>query len=189
MGKLIPVILALVGLGGGIGAGLMLRPNSDAAADHGAEASADHGDAQGSEEGAGHGEEVAAASACPPGGSVSGHDLPAVDGHSETEFVKINNQFVIPVIGEEQVTSMVVLTLSVEVVAGNKDPIFEREPKIRDAFLRVLFDHANAGGFDGNFINSAGLDTLRRALHEAAVKAVGPVVVDVLIVDLVRQDV
>ncbi|MBL9058565.1 MAG: flagellar basal body-associated protein FliL, partial [Mangrovicoccus sp.] len=46
-----------------------------------------------------------------------------------------------------------------------------------------------AGGFDGNFLNSAGLDDLRHALLESAVTSVGPAVKQVLIVDLVKQEI
>ncbi len=62
------------------------------------------------------------------------------------------------------------------------------EPKLRDVFLRVLFDHANAGGFSGSFTKTTRMNTLRMGLLEAAQKALGPVVSDVLIVDVVRQD-
>ena len=66
--------------------------------------------------------------------------------------------------------------------------VYEREPKLRDAFLRVMFDHANAGGFDGAFTNSNQMDVLRRALREVAQKTIGPTASDVLILDIVRQD-
>lgn len=56
-------------------------------------------------------------------------------------------------------------------------------------FLRVLFDHANAGGFRGTFTDGSTLVALRRALLEAARSAMGAEgVLDVLITDIVRQD-
>jgi hypothetical protein len=68
--------------------------------------------------------------------------------------------------------------------------VYRVEPKIRDAFLTVLFDHANSGGFDGAFTSSGSMEILRRALREAGQKAVGEAVVsDVLITGIVRQDV
>ncbi|OSP54752.1 flagellar basal body-associated FliL family protein [Pseudoruegeria sp. SK021] len=185
MGKLIPVILALAGLGGGVGAGLLLRPEPDLTETvaHGDTSVDEHGSPTDPSPGA------AAVATCAPTAAVSGHDLPANGTDPATEFVKFSNQFVIPVMGPTKVKSMVVLSLSVEVDKGAKDAVYEREPKIRDAFLRVLFDHANAGGFDGNFTSSVDLDILRAALREAAVGASRTSVRDVLIVDLVRQDV
>jgi hypothetical protein len=58
---------------------------------------------------------------------------------------------------------------------------------LRDAFLQVMFQHANVGGFEGNFLNNSGLGALRRNLLEAGISTVGPAVHDVLIVDMVKQ--
>ncbi|MCB1340497.1 MAG: flagellar basal body-associated FliL family protein [Pseudooceanicola sp.] len=104
------------------------------------------------------------------------------------DFVKLNNQFVVPLIHGDIVTSMVVLTLSLETKAGLSELVYAREPKLRDEFLRVLFDHANTGGFRGAFTQSGNLELLRTALRETAQKIIGPDVYDVLIVDIARQD-
>lgn len=151
--KLIPILLALIGLGAGLGVGLFLRPppQNPAEAEKAAEAVAE--------------EEV-----LPP------------------EYVKLNNQFVVPVLEGGQVASMVVMSLSLEVVQGNTETVYSREPKIRDAFLQVLFDHANTGGFRGSFTDGSNLVLLRRALNEKAVGILGEIVTDVLITEIARQD-
>ncbi len=100
----------------------------------------------------------------------------------------MNNQFVVPVVKDGRVASMIVLSLSLEVAAGNTEAVYQREPKLRDAFLRVLFDHANVGGFSGSFTDGANLLVLRTNLKEAAALVLGPVVSDVLITDIARQD-
>ena len=66
--------------------------------------------------------------------------------------------------------------------------IYSKEPKLRDSFLQVLFDHANIGGFDGAFTNANNLAVLRGALREVAQKDMGDQVTDVLIVEIARQD-
>ena len=104
------------------------------------------------------------------------------------EYVKLNNQFVVPVINEGRVISLVVLALTVEITPGEREAVYAREPRLRDAFLQVMFDHANIGGFDGAFTNSSSMDTLRHALSVVAKDSLGPVVKDVLITDIVRQD-
>lgn len=106
----------------------------------------------------------------------------------QNEFVKLNNQFVIPLIHGDKVASMVVMSLSLETRPGLTEAVYLREPKLRDLFLRVLFDHANAGGFRGAFTESGTLDLLRSALREAAQKEMGKDVIDVLIQDIARQD-
>lgn len=89
---------------------------------------------------------------------------------------------------EGRISGLVVMSLSLEVGPGGQDLVFAREPKLRDVFLQVLFDHANAGGFDGAFTDANRLDPLRAALREVAVNVLGGVVSDVLIVDIARQD-
>lgn len=104
------------------------------------------------------------------------------------EYAKLNNQFVIPVLEDGVVVSLVVLSLSLEVTPGSTALAFEHEPKLRDVFLQVLFSHANSGGFRGSFTESANLAPLRMALFEAASSVLPGVVTDVLIGDIVRQD-
>jgi flagellar protein FliL len=165
--KILPILLALVGLGGGAGAGLFLRP-APAAEDH---ATGAEGEAEKMAE---HGEEGSAEEGEPEEGAP--------------EYVKMNNQFVVPVVSDGRVAAMVVLSLSLEVEAGNTEAVYQREPKLRDAFLQVLFDHANVGGFSGSFTDGSNLVVLRTSLKEAAALVLGTVVSDVLITDIARQD-
>lgn len=159
MKKLLPLIFLLVGLGAGVGAGVFLRPEAEPALD-------------------GEGEVVTEVT------------VPAeeVEEPSNREYVKMNNQFVVPIVKEDMVSALVVLSLSLEVPAGQKDAIYSHEPKLRDSFLQVLFDHANVGGFDGAFTNANNLAVLRAALREVAQKDMGDQVTDVLIVEIARQD-
>jgi len=163
--KLLPALLGLTGLAGGLGAGYYFRPvdQSTTASDGHAETTED----------------------------TEGHETQ--DGHGEAEetgpeFVKMNNQFVVPVVDRGRVAAMVVLSLSLEVEAGNTEAVYAREPKLRDAFLQVLFDHANMGGFSGSFTDGSNLVVLRTGLTEAARMVMGSVVSDVLITDIARQD-
>lgn len=132
-----------------------------------------------------------APSPAPDAAANAEHAAPAQDDHiapEETEYVKLNNQFVVPVILNERVTSLVVLSLSLETTSEMSETVYAHEPKLRDVFLRVLFDHANMGGFQGAFTQSNTLGLLRTALREVAQKELGGDVVDVLIVDISRQD-
>ena len=87
-----------------------------------------------------------------------------------------------------RVSSLVVVSLSLEVTPGQVERVYEMEPKLRDGLLQVLFDHANSGGFNGSFTDGANLVLLREALLETALRIFGKDVTDVLIVDIVRQD-
>jgi hypothetical protein len=172
MGYLVAVLLVLAGLGAGVGAGLFLAPPKDGAPCDPAE-TAECAVAP----------EPAAAPEPEPGALP-----PATDG-VVYDYIKLNNQFVIPVIDGDRVAALVVVSLSLEVVAGSNAAVFEREPRLRDAFLQVFFDFAETGGFDGPFTQSSNLATLRRALRETGQRIVGPQMRDVLILDIVRQEV
>lgn len=171
--KLLPILLALVGLGGGVGAGIFLRP-APAAEEHPAEGATDAG-----------------ATAETDGEHASDEapsDGEGEDAENAPEYVKMNNQFVVPVVEDRRVSAMVVLSLSLEVENGNTEAVYQREPKLRDVFLQVLFDHANTGGFSGSFTDGSNLVVLRTSLKEAATLVLGKVVKDVLITDIARQD-
>lgn len=159
MRKLIlPLVLCLLGATGGIGAGLMLRPPA-------------------SQTEAGN---------TAPNAPEPEHD--SREATSAADFVKLNNQFVVPVVADAQVNSLVVMSLSIEIGEGQRDTVYAREPKLRDALLQVLFDHANMGGFAGMFTDGNTLDVLRMSLTETARDVLGEEVKNVLIVDIARQD-
>jgi hypothetical protein len=159
MKLLIPVLLALVGVGAGVGAGLALK--SDAP-------------------------ELDNACGAPEAEHVTEvHAGPVALDHA---YVKMNNQFVIPVVHEGRIKALVVMSLSLEVTAGNTEAVYEREPRLRDAFLRSMFDHANSGGFDGDFTSNGNMAHLRSGLVRVAREILGDIASDVLIIDIARQD-
>lgn len=167
MKKLLPILLALLGTGIGVGAGFFLMPPP-------AEEHAEGG-----------------AIECVPPAEHAEAETPAEgeDAPPATrEYVKLNNQFVIPIMGDDRVNALVVAALSVEVTTGSTEMVYSREPKLRDVFLQVLFDYANVGGFEGNFTNGTRMQELRRSLLEAAKPVLGDAVSDVLITEIARQD-
>lgn len=104
-------------------------------------------------------------------------------------FVPLNNQFIVPILEDGDVTSLVIMSLSIEIPDGQEDPVLAAEPRLRDGFLQVLFDHANTGGFDGSFTATEPMRSLRLALDTVAKSVVGDLSRNVLIIDILRQDV
>jgi flagellar FliL protein len=147
--KLLPILLALLGLGLGVGAGIFLRPPAEP-----------HEEV----------EEV------------------IIDPALVPEYVKLSNQFIVPVMLRGKVSAVVVLSLNLEVKSGATAEVYKVEPKLRDAMLQIMFDHANAGGFEGAYTDSANLVLLRRALLEVVQPILKDTILDVLIVDIMRQD-
>ena len=202
MGKLLPIIMLLVGVGAGIGAGIVLAPAPEETAEapgSEGEPGADDGHEGSDEEHASddHGAKTDDHGKPAPATKSTSAAKPKKDDHSgdpedpanAPEFVKLNNQFVVPVVAGGQVEALVVVSLSLETDQGIRDVIYKREPKLRDAFLQVLFDHSNMGGFQGAFTRSNNLDVLREALRQVARNEFGDVIHNVLIVDIARQDV
>ena len=159
MKKLLPLLIPVVALVGGIAAGDWLRP---------------------APEGAGHAAEAPALAAAffldqlvgvllvvelddddrrarEPRGQELRPDLPRVRGHPGPTLG--------PGLGRRQVP----------------------EHRLRDALLRELLIHANTGGFDGNFTSEARLAPLREKLHKAAQASTDLTVKAVLIEDIARQ--
>lgn len=190
MRMLLPVLLLLVGVGGGVGAGLVLgggdaSPPTEDHADGGHDESSEDGHEDEHSEDDDHGGEDHAA-----GDDQETGDPPRVEQTGQgTEFVRLNNQFVVPIVRNGSVRSLVVMGLTVEVTTGLNSEVFNQEPRLRDSFLRVLFAHANAGGFDGVFTEAAAMAPLREGLREAAQSVLGRAdAFDVLITDITRQD-
>ncbi|MDA8746711.1 flagellar basal body-associated FliL family protein [Litoreibacter sp.] len=158
MSKLLPIILIVLGIAAGGGSGFFLRPAPVIA--EGDEESSEHKSSK--------------------------------EAHKEPEeapaFVKLNNQFVVPIVSSENVSALVVLSITLETYEAATEQLYNLEPKIRDTGLRVLFDHAYSGGFDGHFTAPSKLDTLRKSLLEAINSMANGAVTDVLITDIIRQD-
>ncbi len=169
--KLLPIILIVIFGGAGVAAGLMLKPAP----------------------------EVAQAELGPCGDDPNTHAETAEESTPKEskpegaedvsfDYVKLNNQFIVPVIKKDIVKAIAVVAISLEVKAGTSDQVYSVEPKLRDTFLQALFDHASLGGFDGAFATTENLIRMRRSLKENAVAVLGDIVNDVLITDIARQD-
>jgi hypothetical protein len=163
---ILPAALLFAGAGGGAATGLFLMPPAPAT-------------------------DPAAEPVCPAPADPAAHDaLPGPAPHdTPSAFVPLNNQFIVPVVEDGDVTALVILSLSLEIPEGEDAPVLTAEPRLRDAFLQVLFDHANTGGFDGAFTATETMRSLRLALDAAAQEVLGDLVRDVLVLDIVRQDV
>ncbi len=166
MKKLLPIVFLLVGLGAGVGAGVMMggKPPEVSEADQ------SHEDAK---------------------LDAAEHETKAEASHedvTENDYLRLTKQFVVPLVAQDRVEGLVTVSLSLEATPGNSDAFYAKEPKLRDAFLQVLFDHANMGGFNGAFTRPENLEVLRGALSEVAKREMGDEIHGVLISDIARQD-
>ena len=164
---LLPLVFAIAGTGAGVGAAMFLQPSVEP-------------------------EDAIKMSGDPCGDTSTVETKTAnadpITTPDPTEFAKLNNQFVVPVVDIDRIAAMVVVSLSIEVPEGNTQSVYDAEPRLRDKFLQVMFDHANIGGFSGNFTSSTNMRILRQELLRGARSVIGDNAYDVLILDIVRQD-
>ena len=171
---LLPVLLGLVGFVGGAGAGWWMQPKPEPD-------EMTCVDEQGEERVGEICVEIAEKAAEAAKGEA--------EDASDSEFVELERQFIVPVVSEDRVASMMVLSLDIEVAPGNVEAVFRQEPKLRDAMLRTLFEHAYTGGFNGDFTAERRMKELRRNLLIAAREVAGEELVrDVLVSDIIKQD-
>ena len=177
---LLPLLLLLVGTGSGVGAGFLLKPAPEP--DPVPEAGGD----------------MASAAPCGPVEDThatmaegEAHDAPAepIEAAAGSEFAALENQFIVPVMEQDQLVAMMAITLSVEVPLGGTTEVYAVEPRLRDKLLQDMFQHANIGGFSGNYTATDKMRILRQDLLRTTREILGDTALDVLIIDIKRQQV
>ncbi|WP_425082241.1 flagellar basal body-associated protein FliL [Ruegeria arenilitoris] len=171
MKKLLPVVFLLIGLGAGIGAGVVFAPSGEPK--EAAKQEKPKAKAEKTKEKSAKKKDIAGKK----------------NTQSDYEYLKLTKQFVVPVVDADRIAALVTMSLSLEITPGMTEAFYALEPKLRDGFLQVMFDHANTGGFDGAFTESDNMSVLRKALLETARKDLGDDVFQVLIMSVNRQDV
>src|SRR6056297_2493476 len=122
MRLVLPLILALVGAGAGIGAGLFLAPPPASDGGDAPPGAAALGEPTGGEGATLEG--MAALEAASEEAEASVAERPEM---AEIDFVRLNNQFIVPVLEEGRVRALVVLTLGLETRTGLRPTVYARE--------------------------------------------------------------
>lgn len=167
MKKILPILIILIAAIGGAAGGMMFRPPAEMMD----EADPMVGEGEMSEK------------------EMETEETSTIeDMQGEYDYVKFSRQFVIPVISDGGVKALVVADIQLEVEPGTSEAAFSREPKLRDAFLKVLYRIAHTGGFDGSLVSDYILKDMHDDLKASARAILGDSLHDVLITDLLRQD-
>ena len=180
MRKLLPLVIGLLGLATGVGAGIALKPAPAPIEAAGCPAPA-------TAEAAAH----EPAAPCEPAAADPFAPVPEAEKKpaAELTYVTMDKPFVVPVFSGEKVVAMVVLSLSVETDAEAAHTVEAVKPRLRDSFLKVMFRHANSGGFNGSFTTGRKMDDLKSALLQAAREVMAETPVEeILITEIARQD-
>ncbi len=158
MKAILALLIVIAGVAGGGALGLVLKPAPDPDAEP--------------------------AEAPPEPAPVAEPGAPEV----EPAYVKLGRQMIVPVVEGGETKALMVFEIALDLPAAHRATAFEREPRIRDAFLRELFEMSYTGAFLETYTSERVMEDLRQKLLAAARLHLGPHVRDVLILDALRQE-
>ncbi len=115
-------------------------------------------------------------------------DAPPGTADAARSYVSIGRQFIVPVVEGGETRALMLFEVALDVPEADRDLVLEREPRLRDAFLRELFGLAQTGAFLGSYTDARVMEDLRAKLLAAARLHLENRVDDVLILDALRQE-
>ena len=110
-------------------------------------------------------------------------------GESETSYFKFSREFVIPLMRDNQVESLVILNLNLEIDSSESGSLFSKEPKLRDNIMSSLIELSNDGSTLDNFSQVESYETIRSVVLENLKRDLGAGILNVLILDMAKQQV
>lgn len=188
--KILPIVLQSVFVFGGVAGGIYAKSSGmfgveaasaeDAHADEGGDAHADKKS---------EGDHKDAKDAKKSEKAKGGHGEDGKEGADRTGgVIRFSRQFVVPVIHNDGVNSLLVLDIGIEAPPGSEG-LYSYELKLRDALLAALLKMSNEGRFDEDFIEKGNLAELRASLLVAAKSVIGDNAEQILILSIARQQV
>jgi len=121
-------------------------------------------------------------------GHGGGHDAEAA-GTGEVIYYKFSREFIVPIIREGRVDSLVILNLNLEADAAISQKLFEMEPKLRDNIMTTLITLSNDGTTFESMTSVENYETIRSMVLKNLQTVVSSGIENVLIVDFAKQDV
>lgn len=193
--KIIAIILQVVAVAGGVALGLTLRsPGGEPVAE-----SAGHEADETAE--SSHDSDEHADDAKKPkkkkkkkkkksehGESKGGHGGGEASENNGSSIMKFSRQFIVPVIRQNGVGSLVALDINLELSESADENVYLREPKLRDAILSALLKLSNEGAFNDQLLQPENMEDIRAGLYASAQSILGDDVSGVLILNIARQD-
>jgi len=152
----------------------------------GAEASGGHGESGGH----GGGEEDSHKPKKEKKEKASGHGGGGHGGGASTDVIyfKFTREFVVPIMHDRKVESLVILNINLEVDSATSGKLFSMEPKIRDNIMTTLIQLSNDGKTFENITDIESYETIRAMIMMNLQKTLPTGLENVLIVDIAQQD-
>ena len=116
-------------------------------------------------------------------------DHGASSAGSESAYFKFSREFVVPIIQNERVASLVILNINIESDAALSDKLFSQEPVIRDVIMTTLIEISGDGRTFQSMTSIENYETLRSLILVALQKKFPDMgIKNILILDIARQD-
>lgn len=115
-----------------------------------------------------------------------GHGSKASSGSSA--YYKFSREFVVPIMRGGQVTSLVILHISLETDSATSEKLFSEEPKLRDNIMTTLIGLSNDGRTLEEPTNISNYETIRSMILMNLKDSIDDGIQNVLIVDMAKQN-
>lgn len=118
------------------------------------------------------------------GSSDKNSDADAVD----VTYYKFSREFVVPMIEDDRVQSLVILNLNLEVDTAISQELFSKEPVLRDNIMTTLVKLSSGGRTLNSITDVDNYETLRAMILTNLQNEIPEGIRNVLILDMARQD-
>ncbi len=122
--------------------------------------------------------------------SKGGHGSDEAAGSGEgVVYFKFSREFIVPIIRQGRVDSLVILNLSLEADSSIGQKLFEMEPKLRDNIMTTLITLSNDGTTFESMTDVENYETIRSMVLMNLQSVVSTGIENVLIMDLAKQEI
>ncbi len=105
-----------------------------------------------------------------------------------TAYYKFSREFVVPIMRGGQVTSLVILHISLETDSSTSERLFSEEPKLRDNIMTTLIALSNDGRTLERPTDINNYETIRSMILMNLKDSIDSGIKNVLIVDMAKQN-
>lgn len=184
MKQFFPALIAGVCIAAGGAGGYFLKSGSAAPAASAADGHEAPKPSHGEDKGGSHDEKKAEKK--DSHGGDAGHG--ASTATTEYAYYKFSREFVVPMIQDDRVKSLVIFNLNLEVEPSVSQELFSKEPVVRDNIMSTLIKLSNDGKTFQSLSNVENYETMRSMVLKNLQTEVAAGIHNVLILDMARQD-
>ncbi len=189
MKNIIAAIIVIVCIvAGGVG-GNFLRSMSSGPSDHAEKAEKPAKDSHGEKKDDGHAEKKDDHGKKPDKEKKKKDSHGGESADSEVYYFKFTREFVVPIIREGRVHSLIILNLNLEADGSIASNLQSMEPKLRDNIMTSLITLSNDGTTFESITSVENYELIRSTVMDNLQSVVASGINNVLIVDMAKQDI